>query len=86
MFINNTLLEYLDDFCTIYLNNILVFSKTLEDHVIYIIKVLKRLHKDGLYLDIYKCEFYKQEVKYLGVIISVNRLKIDPAKVKTVIN
>ena len=85
-FINATLHEFLDDFCTSYMDDILVYSNTRDEHVAHVSKVLKRLQKAGLYLDINKCEFFVSEVRYLGLIITTEGVKMDPAKVDTVVN
>ena len=70
-FINDVLHPFLDAFCTAYLDDILIYSETLEEHQAHIKKVLEALFKVGLHLKPEKCEFHKTEVKYLGLIISV---------------
>lgn len=85
-FINATLHEYLDDFCTSYMDDILIYSRTREEHVTQVSKVLKRLQKAGLFLDINKCEFFATEVRYLGLIITTEGVKMDPAKIEVVVN
>lgn len=77
-FINSTLHEYLDDFCTGYLDDILVFSETLEEHRVHVKKVLQRLREARLYADIDKSEFEVTSTKYLGLIVSTDGLKMDP--------
>ena len=84
-FINHTLREYLDQFCTAYLDDILVYSNSEEEHVMHVRKVLERLRKVGLFLDIKKCEFHKQEVKYLGLIVTTNGIRMDPSKVEAIL-
>jgi len=83
-FINETLREYLDDFCTAYLNNILIYSNTQEEHTRHIKLVLARLKQTELYLDIDKCEFNITQIKYLNLIITTEDIKIDPEKIKTI--
>ena len=85
-FINKTLREYLDNFCTAYLNNILIYSNTIREYIGYIQKVLDKLLGAGLFLDINKYNFYIKKIKYLGLIIAINRLKINLKKVKTIKN
>ena len=84
-FINDVLYPFLDAFCTAYLDDILIYSETLEQHQAHVKKVLEALSKVGLHLKAEKCEFHKTEVKYLGLIISANGVKIDPKKVKAVV-
>jgi hypothetical protein len=83
-FINDVLRPYLDIFVTAYLDDILIYSDNLDDHRNYILKVLEALSEAGLHLKPEKCEFHRQEVKYLGFIISTSGTKMDPAKVATI--
>jgi predicted aspartyl protease len=84
-YINWALKEYLDDFCSAFVDDILVFSTgTLEDHRIKVKNVLSRLLKHGLYFDISKCEFEAKYTKYMGYIIDVNEgIKMDPDRYST---
>ena len=77
--------EYLDVFCLAYLDDILIYSNSEKEYIEYIKKVLAKLSEVGLYLDINKCEFYVQQVKYLGLMVITKGLKMDPHKVEAVI-
>jgi hypothetical protein len=68
----------------IYLDNILIFTSNLEEHHHITCEVLKHLQEHDLYLRPEKCKFEKTEVKYLSLIISEGRIRMDPAKVKAV--
>ena len=57
-YINNTLWKYLNKFCTIYLNDILIYSNNEAEHKIYIKHILQKLKKANLQTDIIKCVFY----------------------------
>lgn len=83
-FINDTLKGYLDEFCTAYIEDILIFSKTIEEHQEHVKKVLMRLKEAGFQIDIKKCEFHKQSVKFLGLIISTEGIKMDSSKLKVI--
>jgi hypothetical protein len=85
-YINWVLREYLDDFCTAYIDDILVFSSgSLEDHRAKVRKVLSKLQDAGLYLDISKSEFETKQVKYLGYIIEVGvGVRMDPEKIRAI--
>ena len=83
-FINDVLREYLDVFCSAYLDDILIYSNSQEEHTEHAQKVLEKLKQAGLYLDINKCQFHVQEVKYLGLMITTEGLKMDPQKVETI--
>ena len=83
-FINDVLREYLDVFCTAYLDDILVYSDTEDDHVIHVGKVLTKLQKAGLYLDVNKCDFHVNRVKYLGLIITTDGVEMDLKKIEAI--
>ena len=84
-FINNALPPFLNHFCTAYLDDILIYSATLEEHREHMRRVLEALFKAGLHLKPEKCHFHKTEVKYLGLIISANGVRMDPEKVTAVL-
>ena len=85
-YINDVLFDFLGKFCSIYLDNILVFSNTKKEHKEQVNTVLKRLESVGLQVDVKKSEFIVQETKFLGVIIGVNSLRIDPKKIAAIVN
>ena len=64
-----------------YLDNILIYSKDPLTYIEHIKKVLTRLYKAGLYIDIKKTEFHVTRTKYLGYILTINRVEVDPKKV-----
>ena len=78
--INDALREYLDVFVVAYLDDILVYSRTLEEYQLHISKVLECLGVRDLRLKPEKYKFYKEEVDFLGFIIGRNGIRIDPAK------
>ena len=65
----------------IYMDDILVFSKTMEEHVKTIRQVLQILQDNDLYLQPSKCHFHKKKIDYLGYVISHGHLEMDPIKV-----
>ena len=83
-YINESLREYLDVFCTAYLDDVLIYSTRKEDHASHVLQVLRRLHKRGLQVNIDKCEFNTTRVKYLGMIVTTTRLKMDIKKVDAI--
>jgi hypothetical protein len=85
-FINDCVRDYLDMFCTSYLDDILIYSDTLEEYQVYVEKVLEALQRNGVLLKPETCEFHIQSTNYLGLIIEPNGLKMDPRKVDTVRN
>jgi hypothetical protein len=68
----------------VYLNDILIFTATKEEHCCITCKVLKHLQDNNLYLRPEKCKFEKESVEYLGLIISEGQVRMDPAKVAAV--
>jgi hypothetical protein len=83
-YINNVLRKYLDIFVIVYLDNILVYLKTYDEHVRDVRKVLQALADAKMKIKPKKIEFYKSEVKFLGYIVSREGLKIDQKKIKAV--
>ena len=75
---------YLDDFVQVYLDDILVYSKTKEEHLVHLEKVFQRLREHKFYGKLSKCVFGMSEVPYLGHVIGASGLKVDPAKTKAV--
>jgi len=65
----------------VYLNNILIFTKMEKKHAQAVRQVLQVLKKNKLFLCPEKCEFYKQWIEYLGLVISENEVSMDPVKV-----
>ena len=84
-FINDSLREYLDQFCSAYLDDILIYSRTKEEHITHVKKVLERLRSAGLFAKLSKCEFFVTETKFLGLIVGRDGFKMDPEKVKTIL-
>ena len=85
-FINVILHEYLNDFCINYLNDIFIYFNTREKHVMHVFKILQRLKKTNLYLDINKCEFFIKQIKYLNFIITIENVKMNSTKINVIIN
>jgi hypothetical protein len=83
-YMNDVLFDYLDDFCTAYLDDILIYSKDPLEHDGHVRKVLDRLRAAGLQADIKKSEFRVTRTKYLGFIISTDGIEVDPDKVAVV--
>lgn len=68
--------------CLIFLDDILIYSRTFEEHIKRINAVFSRLQQHGLKLKPSKCEFFKTSVKYLGHVVSENGVETDPDKIK----
>ena len=74
------------NWCIIYLDDIIVFSKTPEEHLKRLQGVFDKLAKAGLKLKPSKCEFFKSRINYLGHIISAAGIETDPKKIEAVKN
>ena len=85
-YINDVLFEYLNEFAQAYMDDILIYSKSLKEHKEHVRKVLSKLREAGLYVDIDKCDFHVQETTFLGVIVSTEGIKMDPRKVQTILD
>ena len=85
-FINVTFREYLNDFCTVYMNDILIYNNNRENHIKHVNKVFEKFQKIEFFLDIDKCEFFIIEMKYLNFIIIIESIKMNSIKINVVIN
>ena len=83
---NNVLFDYLDDFVVVYLDDIVICSRTLEEHVNHLSLVLSQLRKYTLYVKMEKCEFAQQEIKFLEHLVSKNQVRMDPKKVQAIVD
>ena len=79
-YINNILFDYLNNFYTAYLNDIIIYSENKLKYQKHVYKVLYYFHKASLQADIKKLEFSVKHIKYLGFIISINGIKTDLKK------
>jgi hypothetical protein len=82
---NDFLRPFLDDCVIVYLDDILIFRKSREEHVRHLKQVLDVLRKEQLFFKLSKCEFGKASLIYLGHIVGGGELKIDPSKVKFIL-
>jgi len=83
---NKVFMEYLDKFVVVFIYDILVFSKTKEEHAEHLRLVLQKLREHKLYAKCSKCEFWLEEVSFLGHVVSNGGIVVDPSKVKDVLN
>uniref|UniRef100_A0A3P8R7J1 Gypsy retrotransposon integrase-like protein 1 n=1 Tax=Astatotilapia calliptera TaxID=8154 RepID=A0A3P8R7J1_ASTCA len=83
--VNDVLRDFLNVFVFVYLDDILIFSKTLEDHRIHVRSVLQRLLENRLYVKAEKCEFHASSISFLGYILAGGQVKTDPVKIKAIL-
>ncbi len=84
IFVNNVLWCYLNQFIIVYLNNILVYSKTKKEHVWHVKKVLQTLKKVDLRIKSEKSEFHVQSVQFLRFIVTSQSLRMNLKKIEVV--
>ncbi|GKA29327.1 putative reverse transcriptase domain-containing protein [Tanacetum coccineum] len=77
---------YLDKFVIIFIDDILIYSKTKEDHEVHLGLVLELSRKEKLYAKFFECEFWLQEVHFLGHVVNQNGIHVDPSKIEAVKN
>jgi hypothetical protein len=82
---NKVFMDYLDTFVVIFIDDILVYSKSEAEHEKHLKLVLQRLKEHKLYAKLSKCEFWIDEVPFLGHVISKGGIAVDPSKVKDVL-
>ena len=82
--INDALQKYLNIFVIAYLDDILVFFKTMKEHVNYIEKILKQLNERDLQLKSEKCEFHKKDVDFLEFMIGRKKIRMNSVKINAV--
>ena len=82
--VNDVLRDYINKFVFVYLDDILIFSNSPEEHVHHVRKVLQRLLENKLFVKAEKCEFHVETVAFLGYIIGSGQVKPDPVKTQAV--
>lgn len=78
--------QELDKFVVVYLDDILIYSKTLEEHMKHVRRVLELMKTNGLYGKLSKCSFLQKEVHFLGHILSGDGIRMDPKKIQAIMD
>ncbi|KAK1606163.1 hypothetical protein QYE76_029836 [Lolium multiflorum] len=81
---NKIFMNFLDKFVVVFIDDILIYSKSEEEHEKHLEIVLETLRQHKLYAKFSKCEFWLKEVGFLGHILSAGGIVVDPTKIKTV--
>jgi hypothetical protein len=79
-------MEYLGNFVVVFIDDILVYSRSEEEHEEHLLLVLQKLQNHKLYTKLSKCEFWLKQVAFLGHVISKGGISIDPSKVQDVLS
>lgn len=83
---NSVFRDLLDTKVLVYIDDILIFTETIDEHVTVVQEVLNRLIKNNLYCNPKKCEFHKTTISYLGFIITPDGISMEPAKVESIVS
>ena len=83
-YMNRIFRPYLDKFVVVFIDDILIYSKTAEEHEEHLRLVLGILREKQLYAKLDKCEFWLEEVQFLGHVINKDGVAVDPSKVEAV--
>ena len=81
---NKFFMEELDKFVVVFIDDILIYSRSAEEHEQHLRVILNKLREHELYTKFSKCEFWLQEVTFLGYIIIAEVVKVYPEKVKAI--
>ncbi|KAI3738348.1 hypothetical protein L2E82_28377 [Cichorium intybus] len=81
---NRVCKPFLDRFVIVFIDDILIYSKNKEEHASHLRTVLETLRREQLYAKFSKCEFWMREVQFLGHVVSIQGIKVDPSKVEAV--
>lgn len=83
---NSVLSEYIGKICLVYLDDIIVFSTSLEEHITSLQKIFKRLQEVNLKIQLDKTEFLKKETEFLGHVVTTEGIKANPNKISAIKN
>ncbi|XP_058211690.1 uncharacterized mitochondrial protein AtMg00860-like [Rhododendron vialii] len=83
---NRIFRAYLDRFVVVFVDDILIYSPTEEEHQSHLTIVLELLREHQLYAKLSKCEFWLSEVKFLGHVVSKGGVSVDPGKIESIMN
>ena len=83
---NKAFMDFLDKFVVVFIDDILIYSRSEEDHKEHLRAVLQRLRDHQLYAKFSKCEFWLKQVGFLGHVLSSEGIAVDLSKVKDVLD
>ena len=81
---NNVLHKYLDKFVVVFIDNILIYSNSKEEHDEHLKIVIQKLREHQLYAKFSKCDFFKDKIQYLGQVVTKEVISVDLEKIKEI--
>jgi len=81
---NRVFIDYLDKFVVVFIDDILIYSRSKEEHMEHLRTVLGVLRRQHLYAKLSKCDFWQSEVTFLGHVVSARGVEVDPTKIEVV--
>jgi hypothetical protein len=82
---NDTLINYLNEFVVTYLNDIIVYNNNKKEHIQHVREILQRLREANIQADVDKCEFHITKTKFLEMIVKRDEIKMNFEKIKAII-
>ena len=76
--------KYLDNFVVVFIDDILIYSKTEEEHKEHLKIVLQELRDHQLFAKFSKCDFFKDKIQYLGHVVTKEGISLDPEKIRAI--
>jgi hypothetical protein len=83
---NKVFMQYLDKFVMVFIDDILIYSRSEEEHKEHLRLVLQKVREHRLYAKLNKCEFWLKHVAFLGHVISKGGISMDPSKVQDLLS
>ena len=83
---NRVFHPYLDQLLVVFIDDILVYSKDAQEHEQHLRTMLQILREKKLFAKLSKCDFWLKEVSFLGHIVSIEGIKVEPAKIEAIMN
>ena len=78
--------DFLDKFLIVYLDDIVVYSNNLNEHLHHLDCIFKRLREHKLYAKLEKCQFMQKQIKFLGHLVSSEGVRVNPEKVQAIVD
>ena len=81
---NNVFHKYLDKFIVVFIDDILIYSKSKEEHKDHLKKNLQELREHQIYAKVSKCNFFKDKIQYLGHVVTKEGILVDAENIKAI--